>query len=996
MARLRSVLKICLSTFITAAVLSLVLFPGSAFASAPAVPVFDSVPASMNGKINNLTSVTLSWTGPSGAGFMCSIDGKAAALCPNYKTMSGLKEGAHSLAVRSSKSGLYSAYAKVSWTTDLTPPPVPVINTKPVLRTNNNTAAFTWTASDSAASYCQLGTGLIEPCIASYITVDLTSGLHTFNLYSEDAYGNRSSASYTWEISPTNFLIIKSAPALLAANGQKWSNSSTAEFTWADWTGHDNQIASAECRLDASTNWSSCGSNALSSSVSGLSEGSHTLEFRAINEIGNAGESQTYTWLVDTIAPVVPDYYNVIDYSKTSSHSVNFHAESTVSSRAICSKAKTPALATDWSACDIVGTDTSRVYNYTGLADQVGGTSYDLWVKVVDPAGNASVPAHQTIIMDSKAPAAPAVTGIPAAFTKTKTASLAWGITSTDSTINSSNRGYQCSADGGLSYKACPDMSSLDLSSGTWGAHSWACNSGCLLTDQKYSLWVTQLDLAGNVSAPTKAEWTVDNIAPSAPSMNTVPAAFSNTATPSVVWTAEPSAASTCSLDGVAYAACASPKSLSGIKAGTHSFAVKQTDLAGNVSSAATTSWATDLTAPVAPALTCTPACSGTALYTKLTTVGASWAAPESGATITCQVDGAGDFATCSSSKTLSALVDGRHSLIVRFADKSGNSSQSTATWTVDTTAPSAPVLSGAPSGSTTANSATIAFTIEPKAIFVCSVDGGAYAACVNPVARTGLSIGAHSFAVKQTDLAGNVSSVASVNWTVYAVALPRLGAAEVQLDGTTTVVVSNQSDGYSLSCSIDGGSWGDCSSPVNLGVLSSGIHKLAARQYLGSVVGGARAMVVSVAPDTTVAGSSSREALITTADSLISRGYYNEHGFLGDTISSISSVALASYINANNHSSITAVSNSVSAAVACSNAKGVCAPGKLAVATKIYMGPVMAGANGAVTLCSVSTGAQAYCMIIDMRASATKPISFGMGTTIPAANTAAASNTGW
>src|SRR5207253_3058371 len=53
---------------------------------------------------------------------------------------------------------------------------------------------------------------------------------------------------------------------------------------------------------------------------------------------------------------------------------------------------------------------------------------------------------------------------------------------------------------------------------------------------------------------------------------------------------------------------------------------------------------------------------------------------------------------------------------------------------------------------------------------FQCSLDGAAYASCTSPDALSGLSAGAHTFAVKATDQAGNTDPTpASYGWFVDA-----------------------------------------------------------------------------------------------------------------------------------------------------------------------------------------------------------------------------------
>ena len=135
--------------------------------------------------------------------------------------------------------------------------------------------------------------------------------------------------------------------------------------------------------------------------------------------------------------------------------------------------------------------------------------------------------------------------------------------------------------------------------------------------------------------------------------------------------------------------------------------------------------------------------------------------------------------------------------------------------WTVDTAAPDAPQLSGAPSGSTNSTDASISF--DGEGTFTCSVDGGAYEPCTSPQSFSGLADGPHSFAVKATDAAGNESQPASASWTVdtIAPAKPVLG------DLTNSNLKSNineqsfsitpSEDGGRVECTLGDGPWEPC-----------------------------------------------------------------------------------------------------------------------------------------------------------------------------------------
>jgi RNA polymerase sigma factor (sigma-70 family) len=193
-------------------------------------------------------------------------------------------------------------------------------------------------------------------------------------------------------------------------------------------------------------------------------------------------------------------------------------------------------------------------------------------------------------------------------------------------------------------------------------------------------------------------------------------------------------------------------------------------------------------TAPdtVAPTVTIT---SGPSAVTSTDSVDVVFGADEPGVTFSCSTDGANPV-PCRSPVSLTKLASGLHRFSVLGTDPAGNSSPwVTVTWRFvppDTTPPTATITSG-PTGTMSSTSATFAFVAnEAPATFECSLDGAAFSSCVSPAAYVQLALGAHSFAVRAKDAAGNVGASATAKWTV---ALPDLVISRF---GAFSITVTN------------------------------------------------------------------------------------------------------------------------------------------------------------------------------------------------------------
>src|SRR5207244_16086 len=139
---------------------------------------------------------------------------------------------------------------------------------------------------------------------------------------------------------------------------------------------------------------------------------------------------------------------------------------------------------------------------------------------------------------------------------------------------------------------------------------------------------------------------------------------------------------------------------------GSHSFAVRATDPAGNTDpTPASSTWTVDLTAPNTTIDSSPSDPSGNA------TPAFTFSSSEAGSSFECRVDG-GSWSSCTSPHTTASLTDGSHTFAVRATDPAGNTdgSPATRTWTVDLTAPNT-TIDSTPSGPSNDTTPTFTFS---------------------------------------------------------------------------------------------------------------------------------------------------------------------------------------------------------------------------------------------------------------------------------------------
>ena len=483
--------------------------------------------------------------------------------------------------------------------------------------------------------------------------------------------------------------------------------------------------------------------------------------------------------------------------------------------------------------------DTTAGSWVTGTASSftasAGAHSY--WVRQTDAAGNTiDTSTAVSYTLDTSAPATPSLT------LASDTGSSASDKLTNNLTINV----------GGLEIGA---MWQYQVDNGTWTTATASGTSATFTAmSGPHSYVVQQIDAAGNTSEiSTAVTYTFDTSAPTTPSLTlasdtSISASDSLTSNATINVSGLESGATwqyqvdngTTWLTGTASSFTASE--------GTHSYSVRQTDVAGNTSTQSVAVIYTLDTSAVAPTLSLaadTGPNSTDGLTNNPTIVVTGL---ESGAVWQYKVDSTGTWTTATASGTSATFtaMSGPHSYVVQQSDVAGNTSTPNTpviyTYTLYTNAPTTPSLTLA---SDTGSSASDGFTsnatinvsaLETGTTWQYQVDNGTWA--TGTASSFTASSGEHTYLVRQIDAAGNTSTTSSATYTfdTSATATPTLtlasdtgSSASDRITNNATINVTGLVTGGTWQYQVDSSAWatGTASSLI----ASSGAHTYFVRQ---------------------------------------------------------------------------------------------------------------------------------------------------------------------
>ncbi|HYH58386.1 MAG TPA: S8 family serine peptidase [Thermoleophilaceae bacterium] len=227
-----------------------------------------------------------------GVRFECKLDDGAWSACAQATELSRLAGGSHTLSVRAidQTGNTDDSPALHTWSVDATPPDTAIVSA-PASTTGASSAGFEFSAEPGARFECRLDGAAWSGCGPALELTGVGHGRHTLRVRAIDAAGNvdPSPAAHTWSIdlaAPDTAIVHAPAGAI---------NSRSATFRFSAEAG-----TRFECRQGDDA-WSACESTL---ELAEITDGSHTLSVRAIDQAGNADDSPaSRTWSVDATPP---------------------------------------------------------------------------------------------------------------------------------------------------------------------------------------------------------------------------------------------------------------------------------------------------------------------------------------------------------------------------------------------------------------------------------------------------------------------------------------------------------------------------------------------------------------------------------------------------------------------------------------------------------------------------------------------------------------------
>ncbi len=585
-------------------------------------------------------------------------------------------------------------------------------------------------------------------CAQNSFTLNVTrpdDGTFNFDLYQRSTTGiDSSNLAFEWTLD-------RVAPTIPTLNSP-----ATSPFT----SNGNSVVVAGDCEDEAlvtldgdSQQQVACSQGHFSFTVGATTDGLKNLLISQTDLAGNTSPQANQIWIRDTVAPLQVTLQNPTTNPFTSGDTF-LALTGTCETGATVALITLPANSSTTLPCSPTG-------SFSFPISQPGNGIYSYVLKQQDVAGNASADLTFEWTVDMTIPSTPIILSpnISPVYTNTRTLTLNLSC----STFSPLPGELALSGDIVSSEVTSPAGSLTAPCSGN--AAQFQLNK---TADGSFSILVDQTNPnTGISSAPASLLWIVDTVAPSAPVL------ISPTTNPFVApgdlniqGTCE--TGTTLKLEGAVQQTetCTNGTfhwTITHLLDGEYDFQISQTDLALNVSPVVNLHWTRDINAVSPPVIQIPSSNPYTSNQTTLTLSGSCGAGnlitlsgAQSGTTV-CGSGGGFSF-------TLAPGSDGTRTYSLTQTLNGVESSPVEFQWTRDTVAPLVQITANPPAINYSNNSTFSFIANETVSGFECKLDTGAFGSCSSP--RTlAIANGMHTYSIRATDLAGNISLAQSVTW---------------------------------------------------------------------------------------------------------------------------------------------------------------------------------------------------------------------------------------